>query len=230
MKTARPGGDSSVKAPIIGIILVAALASPALADGPVCAPPKLVHITVTDVTPGVAAGTFAAQPRDIYRVGDGKQRVAEALDAPNRLKVLLIVAEPNIWMINLFDGTGRHIVDPGPTFYSRSPVLGVDSLPEKFLSLEYGCEAEYLAANAPKPSRTEQVGGETFEVYRVVDGADAIEVLERPGASIPAYGRYYAGDKLVLAIRYDRYETGLADDPSLFVPPPGIKISDVKSR
>lgn len=96
------------------------------------------------------------------------------------------------------------------------------------MSLEYGCEAAFLAANAPKPNRTEQLGAETFDVYRVVDGTDAIEILERPGAAIPVYARYYDKDGLAVALRYDRYATGLVDDPTLFAPPAGIKFSAAK--
>ena len=90
-----------MKTSIIGVILVAALATPALADDPVCAPAKLVHITASAVTPAAQAGTFASQPREIYRIGDGKVRIVEALDAPNRLRELLITSEPDSWLINL---------------------------------------------------------------------------------------------------------------------------------
>jgi hypothetical protein len=213
---------------VLATLLGAALATPALAAEPLCAPAKLVHVTITNVTPGIQAGTYAAQPRDIYRIGDGKQRAAEAADEPNHLHLLMVVAEPDIWFVNLYDSTGIHALDPGPTFYTHASVIPFPSLPKKLQGLEYGCEAEYIAANAPTPSRKEQVGAETFDVYRIVDGTDAVEILERPGAAIPVYARYYDKDGLSLALRYDRYETGLADDPTLFAPPPGIKFSDPK--
>lgn len=140
------------------------------------------------------------------------------------------MAEPNIWMANLYDGTGKHIVDPGPTFYAKAPIFyGTPGLSPKLTDLEYGCEADFIAANAPKPVRSEQVAGTSFDVYRVDGVGDAIEILERSATSIPSFVRYYQQGKLVETIRYDLYVTGLPNDPSLFVPPSSVRYSEAGS-
>jgi len=191
----------------------------------VCAPEKLVHIVVSNATPGIPAGSFGAQPKVYYRIGSDKLRIEEALDAANGIHGIIVVAEPNIWMANLYDNTGKHIVDPGPTFYARAPVFGAH-LSSKLISLEFGCEADFLAANAPKPVRSEQVGSDRFDVYRIEDGANAIELLERPGTNIPSFARYYQQGSLEMVLRYDLYLTGLPNDPGLFVPPPNIHYAE----
>ncbi len=94
------------------------------------------------------------------------------------------------------------------------------------MDLEFGCEADFIAANAPRPVRSEQVGNDRYEVYRVDVGSDAVEILERPGSGIPALARYYQHGNLVMVLRYLLYETGLPDEPELFVPPPNVRYSE----
>lgn len=201
------------------------IAAPAIAAS--CAPPKLLHIAVANATPGIDAASFAAQPKNLYRVGNDRLRVEEALDAANKIHELIVVSEPNIWFANLYDNTGKHIVDPGPTFNTRALIFGLEG---KFTGLEFGCEADFIAVNAPKPVRAEAINGANFDVYRVEDRGDAIEILERSGTTTPAFARYYRGGKLATVIRYQVYATGLPDDPALFTPPPSVHFTDASSR
>lgn len=188
-----------------------------------CAPKSLVHIVTVDVTPGIDPASFGAQPRSFYRIGSDKTRIEEAVDSANHIHGLIVVAEPNIWMVNLYDNSGKHIVDPGPTFNSIVPLFGMSGLPAKLASLELGCEAEWIAANAPTPTRSEQVGATRYDVYHVDAGSDATEVLERAGTNTPVFARYFHEGKLVIAIRYDLYSTGLINNPNLFTAPPGVR-------
>jgi hypothetical protein len=201
-------------------------ASPAYAA--TCAPAKLVHIVTVDVTPGIPAASFEAQPKTLYRIGNDKVRIEEALDAANGIHGVIVDAEPNIWMINLYDGTGKHIVDPGPDFSAKAPIFGTPSsgLSPKLLGLEFGCEAEFIAQNAPTAVRSEQIGTARFDVYRVSDGPDAIEILEQSGTRTPGLARFYRGGKLLMAIRYDLYSIGLANDPNLFIPPSNVRYAE----
>jgi hypothetical protein len=194
-----------------------------------CAPAQLVHVAITDVTPGIDPTSFAGQPKNFYRIGSDKARIEEALDAANGIHGMIVTAEPNIWMINLYDNTGKHIVDPGPTFFAKLPVIGTDPK-GKLIGLEFGCEAAFLAANAPKPARVEQVDGSSYDVYRVEDGSEALEILERTRTNIPAFVRYFNKGSLGAVLRYDVYVTNLPDDPGLFLPPPNVRFTEAKPR
>jgi hypothetical protein len=189
-----------------------------------CAPQKLVHITVVNVTPGIDTTSFAAQPKNFYRIGSDKLRIEEALDAANGIHAVIVVAEPRIWMANLYDGTGKLIVDPGPTYFARAPIVGTN-LKGKLAGLEFACENDFIAANAPTPVRSEAVGTTRYDVYRIVDGADAVEILERPGSGKPSLIRYYRQGALAMVLRYDLYATDLPDDFALFIPPANIHYS-----
>ncbi len=198
------------------------------ASATTCAPAQLVQLTIANVTPGVDPASFAAQPKNYYRTGSDKLRIEEAVDAANGIHGVIVVAEPNIWMANLFDGTGKHIVDPGPTFFAKAPIFAT-SLSGKLIGLEFGCEADFIAANAPKPVRVEQIGGVGFDVYHIEDGPDAVEILEKSGTNIPAFARYFHQGNLAAVLRYDLYRTNLPSDPSLFVPPPNIRYTQATS-
>jgi hypothetical protein len=208
--------------------LWAALVS--LIGGPVqaaqCAPQTLVHIVFRDVTPGIDPASFQAQPKTLYRLGDGKSRSEEADDPPRHLHQLFVVAEPDIWMVNLDDGTGAHIVDPGPTYISHDPAVAGEGVSSRLTELEFGCEAEFIKDNGLRPARVEQIGGQPYDVYRLDADGDAIEILVNRGK--PAYIRYFRAGQLVLVWRYDVYESGLKNDPSLFSPPAGVQYKEQK--
>jgi hypothetical protein len=191
-----------------------------------CAPPELVHIVVAYITPGIPSTAFAAQPKVIYRIGSDRMRVEEAADPANGIHEVVVLAEPNIWMANLYDNTGKHIVDPAPSHLTKAPVFGIQGISAKFSALEVGCEADFIAENAPTPVRAEQVEDARLDVYRIEDGADAVEILERPGTGTPAIARYYHQGQLTKSVRYDLYATGLANDPSLFAPPSGVQYAE----
>jgi hypothetical protein len=217
-----------VKLYLFTVMLIAVVFTfSARASASTCAPAKLVHITIANITPGVDLASFAAQPKNYYRLGSDKLRAEEAVDTVNGIHAVIVIAEPSIWMANLYDGTGKHIVDPGPTFFAKAPVFGT-RLPGKLIDLELGCEADVIAANAPKAVPTEQVGGLGFDVYRIEEGPDVVEILERSGTNTPAFARYFHQGKLEVALRYDLYLTNLPDDPNLFLPPPNVHYSEAK--
>jgi hypothetical protein len=203
------------------IVLVLCTASPAVAA--TCAPASLVHIVTTETTPGIDPQSFDAQPKSLYREGSRHSRLEEQQDDKNMVHGLAVIDEPNIWMVNLFDGTGRHIVDPNPAPAATAAVFPDDRISPKILDLQFGCEQAYIAANAPKPDRTETLDGATFEIHRVTDGTEAVEILEKPGAAAPSFARYYRQGKLVWALRYDLYDVNAMPDPDMFIAPKGVK-------
>lgn len=154
-------------------------------------------------------------------------RTEEAADLVHGIHALIVVSEPNIWMVNLYDRTGTHATDPGPTYFVRAPVFGT-LLTGKLASLELGCEPAFIAQFAPRPIRREQIGGVRYEVYVVKDGTSAVELLEVPRSKKPSFARYFRDGKLAMALRYDVYATDLAANPQLFVRPRGITYEEAK--
>ncbi len=195
-----------------------------------CAPPKLVHIVTTEITPSLDPMAFDRLPKNFYREGDKHLRLEEQQDDANKVYGLAVISEPNIWMANLYDGTGRHIVDPNPNAATTAAVFPDDRISPRILDLEFGCEAAFVAAKAPKVDRTETVSGASYAVHRFIDGMEVVEVLFKSGDAAPAFARYYRDGKVVWELRYDLYDVAAAADLDMFTAPKGIKYVETQLK
>ena len=114
------------------------------------APRTMSRITVQLDGPEIPQNSFARKPKTIYRAGGTYCRVEEAPDPEHNIRGLLIVNEPNAWLVNLLTKTAQHSVDPGPTFLCHLPVFSgpVPNTPDQVdyakLGLEFGYELEYF--------------------------------------------------------------------------------------
>ena len=199
-----------------GVITAAALACAGAASA-ACAPTRMVKIVAHAVN--FDSSTFAAKPKTTYRVGAGRARVEEADDPQQHLHLVNIVREPDIWIANLLDHSGQHIVDPGPSFNVHLPLFASGDGVLK--DLEFGCESAFVAQYAPKAEHRVRIGLHFGELHRAVAGDAAVEIVMTKNGS-PLEAAYYKGGKLMLKLDYTSYETGLAVDEALFSPPAGF--------
>ena len=96
------------------------LASLALAQD---VPKTMTKITVQLDGTEVPQDSFARKPKTIYRAGNTYCRIEEPPDAEHNIHGLLIVNEPNAWMVNLANKTAQQTLDPGPTFNCHLPIF-----------------------------------------------------------------------------------------------------------
>src|SRR6202022_269103 len=134
------------------------------------APAQEVPKTMTKITTKVVepkpTSSFLAQGKTMWRAGTKYARIEEAPDTANGIHGLLIVNEPDAWMINLFEKSGRHMVDPGPTFNPRLPVFDATTgASPKVMELEFGREFEFFTKNNAKQST--EVNDKPTELYEV---------------------------------------------------------------
>ena len=74
-------------------------------------PPKMMtRVEVTFHSPDVPDGSFAAKPKVFYRAGERYCRIEEASDPEHRLHNLMIINEPDYWMVNLLAKTAQHAI------------------------------------------------------------------------------------------------------------------------
>jgi hypothetical protein len=186
--------------------------------------------------PQVMAGSFSAKPKVIYRADARYCRLEEAQDTENKIHGLLIVNEPDAWMVNLYDKSAQHMVDPGPTFNCKLPIFAtLDSKDEAgilYQDLQFGSELKFFkkmgAAGQPGPDEagkkttqyTIEIGSTRF-VMLTIKGPDEKTPNERP----LAVGRA-GGDKGEVFI-YTAYDE-IPFDPKLFAKPEAVKISEAK--
>ena len=82
--------------------------APAHAD---CNPPGLFRIVTANASPGIPKDSFAGKPKVTYRAGNGLVRSEEMADTAGGIHQLSVINWPDVWVVNLLDKTGEHIVD-----------------------------------------------------------------------------------------------------------------------
>jgi len=178
------------------------------------------------------AGSFAAQPKVMYRSGAQYCRIEEALDAANGIHGLVIINEPDFWMVNLVDHTAKHAVDSGPTFDCRMPIFPslVSKLPDdqkpKLMSLEFGNEMEFFRKNGaiPHPGPVLQTKQTTAYILAIGDASLGLFTYGSPER--PLGIAWTHGDEHDIF-----WYAGYGDmpfDPKLFTKPENVKIEEPK--
>jgi len=194
-------------------------------------PKTMVKIVVHLEGPEVLEGSFLAQPKVIYRAGTKYCRVEETEDSQSKIHGLLIVNEPDAWMINLYDKSARHLVDPGPTFNCKLPIFApVDSKDEASMlyeNLQFGSELNFFKQMGATGQPGPEEGGKKTTQYVIEIGATRFLMFtigapnERPLAIARAVGKKFE------VFVYTAYEEAPFDS-KLFSRPDGVKISETK--
>ena len=132
------------------------------------APTTMTKISVRIIKPGPEPGTFAARPKTYWRAGKKYARIAESPDLQNQIHGLIIINEPDAWMINLSDKSGKHIIDPGPSLVVRLPLFDKQTgVRSKLNDLEFGMELDFFARNDAAHSAGAVIDGKATDRYEV---------------------------------------------------------------
>jgi hypothetical protein len=191
-------------------------------------PRTMTKVTTKIVEPKPEPGSFAAQPKTMWRAGTKYARTAEAPDPQNHIHGLAIINEPDAWMINLFDKSGRHVVDPGPTFNVHLPIFEQPSGAKlKVNELEFGKEVEFFAKNDARKSAGEMVDGKPTVRQEVTFSGGSVVLWTDAKSKKPVRISLIQGVQRQ-TIAYVAYDNDLAFDSTLFQPPTGIAVVDSK--
>jgi len=181
-----------------------------------CAPKRILHVVMTMDDPKLADDAFARKPRTVYRLGEKYGIVEEDLDEARQLHLRVVVNEPDIWVANLVDHKGRHIVDAGPTFVFHAPLFDTHES-KHWVQLEIGCEVPFMKAVHATTAALEGGGTKyvhTAEEMTVTLYTDKNDNPKRAVVSSP---------KKAYALDYKVYEMLDDDSPARFVKPQGVE-------
>jgi hypothetical protein len=184
-------------------------------------PTTMRKISVRAVEPKPDPGSFDEQPKVTWRAGNRYARVAEAPDPQGRIHGLLIVNEPDVWLINLYDQSVKHIVDPGPSFTAHIPVFRPEASIAGLKELELGQELSFFRKNSAARSQGRVIRSAATEQYKMTVGAATVILWINVKSQAPVRISLISGGKIV-TLEYLAYED-LPFDASLFQPPPGIR-------
>jgi len=206
--------------------IVAEVDNSAIAD--YLADKKMKKIVTRNITPGVEKEPFSTLPLTSYLFSDKYGRIEEQLDEKLQLQGLIIINTPDIWMVNLRNKTGKHLVDFDPNSSFHSPIISGLDTKDNLSKLEYGQELEFMKKNNAQVSQIE-IEKKNYDLYSLEMLGTKIELIVKKVKQVPHIVRVFKDQKIILAIAYDEYNTNLKPDLSLFDPPEDIKIVEVST-
>ncbi len=200
-----------------------AAANPLLAQ---CAPARLVRVVIRDQSPGAPPDSFQARPKTIFRLGATFARIEEMEDKENGIHGLVVVNSPDSWMVNLYDGTGRHVVDPDPEGKVHVQLLNADmldgALPAEFFKLEIGCEVAFFNDRRSPIATLKTPEGDKVK-QAVGLGKWKIVLVRQDEKGPPEMLFLFRDDDIVAVWTYVSYEELVPPDMKLFSKPSGVK-------
>ncbi|HVR37691.1 MAG TPA: hypothetical protein VMU84_01245 [Thermoanaerobaculia bacterium] len=117
------------------LIAIAMLCAAAAASAK-CAPKNVLKFIVSNDLP-------VSTTRTLYRQGEKFGRY----ELPG---VLIIVSEPDLWVVNKVEKTGQHALDPDDSSVFHAVVLD-DSESKYWNNFEFGCEVPFMHAVGAEP-------------------------------------------------------------------------------
>lgn len=184
---------------------------------------KMTKIVSRNTTPGMDPNCWGALPVIQYILGNKYARVEEKPDPPLKLHGLIIANTPDVWMINLWDKTGQHIVDPDPNGGYYSLIIPSDEPNMTFKDFTFGAELDFMKKHNVEKSQLE-IEQKQYDLYSIQPGNVKIELIVNK--QIPYIVRIFESGKIIHQITYDEYKIDLEPDLSLFEPPEDIEMSE----
>lgn len=194
---------------------------------------EMVHIKIKLIDPAPAAGTFAAEPKEYWRSGKVFARMAEGPDykfqptpksKPMSIQQLMIINEPDIWLLDLMSKKGKHIVDPGPTFVVHMNMFD-KTLPE-LGKLEYGGELAFFKEHSARAFDGPAVNGKPTTKFELTLSEHQLTLLVDKSNN-PVRMTWINPAKKSYTLEYMVYEM-TKFDPSLFKLPSGFQMQEIK--
>jgi hypothetical protein len=182
---------------------------------------KMLYVEYRLAGGNIAEGSFDAQTKKVWRIGREYLRFEDAPNPQTKIHGLIIVAEPDIWIVDLNTNQAQHTVDPGPNFKVHFPLFASEAS-EKLRQLEFGRELEYFYENDAKPLPSQDVDGVKCKLLRLtIDDRDVTLFLKTN--DMPLQIVVKSAD-YEYTMRFLRYEPDRRPDKLLFQLPQGVQL------
>lgn len=195
-------------------------------------PTTMTKLEVRLQSPDAPEGSFSALPKVMYRAGAGYCRIEEAPDPEHGIHGLMILNEPDAWMVNLLSKSARHMVDTGPTFFCHLPMFS-DAKEQsstdpklRVSALEFGRELDYFKSMGALPKPGPVLQGQKTTAYLTNVGTTVLVLFTYGPSGFPLAVTRKIGDKSD-TWWYSGYGE-IPFDAKLFSRPTGVAIEDQK--
>jgi hypothetical protein len=184
---------------------------------------KMLYVEYRLVSKQIAADSFDAQTKKVWRIGKDYLRFEDAPNPQTKIHGLIIVAEPDIWIVDRNTNQAQHTVDPGPIYKIHFPLFASETS-EKLRGLEFGRELEYFHDNNAKELAAEDVDGFKCKVYRLeMDDREVTLFVKTDDTPLQVVVK---SPEYEYALRFLRYDPNRKPDKSLFQLPPGVQLKN----
>ena len=181
---------------------------------------KMLYVEYRVLSPQLPSLSAESQPRKLWLVGNKYMRFEDVPNPETNIHGLIIVAEPDIWVIDRKSNKGQRSVDPGPSYAVHFPMLATETS-ERLRQLEFGGELAFFQQNGAKERAPQVVDGVSCRVFTLeVDDRELLLFLRKDGKPFQITVKADSGE---YSVRILRYEPGSEPDLSLFKPPVGVK-------
>ena len=171
----------------------------------------------------------AARPKTIYVAGTRYARIEQFADATSDEKNLIVVSEPDIWLVDALRKTIGHSVNHGADQEVHNPIIGPDA-PDELLSLEYGREISFFEKANAKHRAEEIVEGKHCEAWEAAIEGYYLRLYTDRERHVPVLLIVDKNGERLFDAHYIKYEMDLPFDKSLFQPPKGMSLMEADVR
>jgi len=178
----------------------------------------------------IDAYPFLATPRKIWRVGRTYMRAEEELNMSTGARTLMIVNEPDYWLINRDTFTGQHGVDNGPTYNTIAPVLSKFAAiySDSLRSFELCREKKFFENRKAQSLSKKTIDGVLCDSYELKFEDITLSLFLRVDNGNPKLVSVARNGETALTVYYDEYQSDMKPDFSLFRPPAGTTITEMQ--
>lgn len=198
-----------VKTIAVGILVFAAGAT-AFPDFP----PTMIKIVVAYVAPDFPEGS-SVRPKIIYVSGNHYARIEEAKNSTRTEASVIIVDQPNIWIVDLEHERGRHSVNHGPVWEVHEPICGANG-PAELADCEFGQEASFFRTNLTDPVPVQKLSGRICQGRKRVMGDYRLILYTDSLTQFPVELHALRKETVMFKLHYISYEVNIPFDLSLF--------------
>ncbi|HEU5350287.1 MAG TPA: hypothetical protein VFU55_01720 [Terracidiphilus sp.] len=195
-------------------------------------PATMTKMEVLIQSPDLPSSSAGVQSKVLYRAGDLDCRIEEQADPAQGTHGLMIIHEPDAWMVNLANKTALHIVNPGPAYRCRMPIFAdrLRDMPvdeqKKVGDLEFGREFVFFTDRGATGKPGPVLQGKQTMLYQLQFGASSLALFTVDTPPIPLAVVWRRG-KTHEAFWYSAY-TQIPFNASLFAKPSGVIITGAK--
>lgn len=183
---------------------------------------KMLYVEYRVMSPKLPPSSTETQVRKLWLVGDKYMRFEDVPNVETGVHGLIIVAEPDIWILDRKTNKGQHSVDPGPSYAVHFPMLATETS-ERLRRLEFGNELAYFQQNGARELANQVLDGVNCTVFALdMDEHELFLYVRKDGKPFQITVKTDASE---YSVRIVKYEPGSQPDLNLFRPPVGARFN-----